>query len=550
MSSTSRSVSRRWLRAGGVLGTAAFVMVAALPADAGPTQRNNNTSAKLREAVTAAGIMEHARALQDIGDANGTTRVSGSSGYDDSADYAMEVFRAAGYDVRKQEFTFQTFIEHPGTLLQQVAPDPAADLPTRIMSYSGSGDVTAPSTAVANVGCNAADFNGFPAGNVALISRGTCAFGAKAANAETAGAAAVVIYNNTAGELNGTLGSGFTGDVPVVSVTQELGQRLVATDGLVLRVKTSTFRGEATTSNILAESKFGNPDNVVMAGAHLDSVSAGPGINDNGSGSATILEIAEQMAKVEPTNKVRFALWGAEESGLVGSHHYVDDLKANNSAELGRIALYLNFDMIGSPNYSRFVYDGDNSAFPVGPGAAQGPAGSAQIEDMFHDYFESVGLVSAETPFSGRSDYGPFIAAGVDIPSGGMFTGAEGVKTAEQVEAFGGLAGVAYDPCYHQACDALEQRFGSDTAKASLYEDLAEVYKLEGNVNLAAIDEMSDAVAHAVITYAFDTSTVTGDGFGKPVTPPGRSVDGAPGGAMDDSGGGLHPEHDHDEVVM
>ena len=131
-----------------------------------------------------------------------------------------------------------------------------------------------------------------------------------------------------------------------------------------------------------------------------------------------------------------------------------------------------------------------------------------------------------------------------------MFTGAEGVKTPEQVQAFGGRAGVAYDPCYHQACDALEQSFGSDTAKASLYRDLAAVYKLEGNVNLAAIDEMSDAVAHAVITYAFDTSKVTGDGFGKPVTPPGQSVDGAPGGAMDDSGGGLHPEHDHDEVVM
>jgi Zn-dependent M28 family amino/carboxypeptidase len=324
----------------------------------------------------------------------------------------------------------------------------------------------------------------------------------------------------------------------------------VSTSGLVLRVKTDTFRGLATTSNILAESKFGNPDNVVMAGAHLDSVSAGPGINDNGTGSASILEVAEQMAKVEPTNKVRFALWGAEESGLVGSDYYVDDLKMNDPEELERIALYLNFDMVGSPNYSRFVYDGDNSAFPVGTGSAKGPEGSGQIEDMFHDYFESVGLASAETPFSGRSDYGPFIAAGVDIPAGGLFTGAEGVKTEEQADAFGGLAGVAYDPCYHQACDSLDQNFGSDTAKAALYEDLASVYKLEGNVNLAAVGEMADAVAHAVISYAFDTSPVTGDGFGRPVTPPGQSVDGAPGGSMDDSGGGLHPEHDHDEVVM
>ncbi|HEU4515165.1 MAG TPA: M28 family peptidase [Nocardioidaceae bacterium] len=550
MSPSSAHRPRRWLRAGAAAGTAAFVALAALPADAGPASRNNNTSAKLREAVTADGILEHSRALQEIGDANGGTRVSGAGGYNASVDYAMKVFRDAGYRVRKQDFTFQTFIENTPSVLQRVEPAPAADLPTRVLSYSGTGDTTAPVSKVPNLGCDAADFAGFTSGNIALIERGACTFALKATNAANAGADAVVIYNNGPGDLNGTLGNGFTLDLSVVGVTQDLGRELVATDGLVLRVKTDTFRGQATTSNVLAESRFGNPDNVVMAGAHLDSVNAGPGINDNGSGSATILEVAEQMAKVEPTNMVRFALWGAEESGLVGAHHYVDDLKANDTAELDRIALYLNFDMIGSPNYSRFVYDGDNSAFPVGTGSAAGPAGSGQIEDMFHDYFESVGLQSAETPFSGRSDYGPFIAAGVDIPSGGLFTGAEGVKTPEQVAAFGGRAGVAYDPCYHQACDALDQDFGGDTAKAGIYADLATVYKLAGNVNVAAIEEMADAVAHAVLTYAFDTSTVTGDGFGRPVTPPGTEVDGAPGGAMDDAGGGLHADHDHEEDTI
>jgi Zn-dependent M28 family amino/carboxypeptidase len=545
MTPTSRPAPRRWLRAGAAVGTTALVALAALPADAGDS-RNNNTSQKLRSAVTAEGVMEHARALQAIGDANGTTRVSGLPGYDDSVAYAIDVFEAAGYDVREQTFDFQTFIEHPGTLLRQVAPAPAADLPTRIMSYSGSGDVEAPVTVAANVGCLPEDFAGFPAGDVALVSRGGCTFATKAVNAADAGVAAVVIYNNTAGSLNGTLSSGFALDLPVLAVTQELGQQLAATEGLVLRVRASTFRGMAATSNVIAESRFGDPENVVMAGAHLDSVSAGPGINDNGSGSATILEVAEQMAKVEPTNKVRFVLWGAEESGLVGSEHYVADLVDNDTDELDRIALYLNFDMIGSPNYARFVYDGDNSAFPVGTGSAEGPEGSAQIEDMFHDYFASVGLVSAETPFSGRSDYGPFIAEGIDIPSGGLFTGAEGTKTAAQADAFGGLADAAYDPCYHQACDSLTPDFSGDAEKGALYEALADVYDLEGNVNLAAVEEMSDAVAHAVLTYAFDTSTVTGDGFGRPVVPPGRSVDGAPGGAMDDSGGGLHADHDHE----
>ena len=125
--------------------------------------------------------------------------------------------------------------------------------------------------------------------------------------------------------------------------------------------------------------------------------------------------------------------------------------------------------MIGSPNYVRFVYDGDNSAFPVGPNAAAGPPGSGEIERVFHDYFGGVGLASSETPFSGRSDYGPFIEQG--IPAGGLFTGAEGVKTPEQAAIYGGTAGAQYDHCYHLACDTID------------------------NVNRQAIDEMADAAS-------------------------------------------------------
>ena len=208
-----------------------------------------------------------------------------------------------------------------------------------IMSYSGSGDVTAAVTALAappadpTPGCEAADFAGFPAGNIALISRGACTFAIKATNAYNAGASGVVIYNNTAGELNGTLGNGFTLDIPVTSVTQAVGQQLAATPGLVMRLKTDTFRGIATTYNVLAETPGGDPNNVIMAGAHLDSVNAGPGIQDNGSGSAAILEVAEQMAKVKPRNKVRFAWWGAEEAGLVGSTYYVNNLSHGGAGD-------------------------------------------------------------------------------------------------------------------------------------------------------------------------------------------------------------------------
>ena len=184
-----------------------------------------------------------------------------------------------------------------------------------------------------------------------------------------------------------------------------------------------------TVYNVLAESKEGDPNTVVMAGAHLDSVARGPKINDNGSGSAALLEIAEQMAKVKPRNMLRFAWWGAEEAGLVGSTAYVNSLSA---AERAKIALYLNFDMVGSPNHVFFIYDGDDSD---AVGAGPGPAGSAEIEKTFERYFNSVGVPFKGTDFTGRSDYGPFIANG--IPSGGLFTGAEGIKTAAEAAIWG-----------------------------------------------------------------------------------------------------------------
>jgi Zn-dependent M28 family amino/carboxypeptidase len=235
-----------------------------------------------------------------------------------------------------------------------------------------------------------------------------------------------------------------------------------------------------TQYNVIAESRSGDPNNVVMVGAHLDSVQRGPGINDNGSGSAAILETALQMAKVKPRNKLRFAWWGGEESGLVGSTAYVAGL---SQAERDRIALYLNFDMVGSPNHVFFVYDGDNSD---NVGAPAGPAGSAQIEKAFENFYTERGIPFKGTDFSGRSDYGPFIALGVDIPSGGLFTGAEGVKTAEEAALFRGTAGVAYDACYHQACDTF------------------------ANNNDYALDVNSDAVAYSTLFFSMNTESVNG----------------------------------------
>jgi Zn-dependent M28 family amino/carboxypeptidase len=250
------------------------------------------------------------------------------------------------------------------------------------------------------------------------------------------------------------------------------------------------------------------------------------------------------MKKVQPTNAIRFAWWGAEELGLLGSRHYVTEL-AKTPGEIDKIALYLNFDMIASPNYVRFVYDGDNSD---AEGEGAGPAGSDVIEDVFTNYFTAVGLDSEGTDFSGRSDYGPFIAAGIDIPSGGLFTGAEGIKTAAQAARYGGVAGVAYDPCYHERCDALRNFVLSDADQA-IYAQLSAAYPLIGNVNMRALEENIDAIAHSVITFAYSTEAVNGvvgdNGKGKTKIKraPGGGVS---GGAGDPTGGGLHDEHDHE----
>ena len=503
---------RRWFRIGAGAGAALLMATTVAPADAEP---NSNTSEKLRSAVTADGVADHLAAFDQIAEENDSTRASGLPGYLASRDYVLDRLEEAGYSPSVQAFDFPFFRELTPATMRQVTPEATTyDNPEDFLSmtYSFSGEVTGTvvpvdtdgqPTETSTSGCEAADFEGFPEGSVALVQRGTCPFGLKADNAEQAGAVAVIVFNRgTEGATEpvaGTLGSPLV-EIPVVGASHEVGLDLMDPAGTTVQIQSDTESEMRETWNVFAQTAGGDAANVVMAGAHLDSVAAGPGVNDNGSGSATLLEVAEQMSTVRPVNKVRFAWWGAEELGLLGSTHYVTDLAERAPSRLQDLALYLNFDMVGSPNYVRFVYDGDNSRFPVGPSAAKGPEGSGAIERLFHDYFGSQDLASEETPFSGRSDYGPFIAEG--IPAGGLFTGAEGVKTEEQARIFGGEAGVAYDECYHEACD-----------------DLA-------NINMDAIDEMSDAVAHAILTYAMDTGSVNGDRKGHPVTPPGRHTTG------------------------
>ena len=456
--------------------------------------RVNSTQKKLQECVTVEGVREHQAAFQAIADANNGIRTSGTPGYDASVDYVVERMEAAGYNVTVQPFQFNAFIQLGPSTLAQTAPGSAVyveDTDYNLMSQTAPGDVTGPVEGVdlalgdpvtSTSGCEAADFGGFTPGNIALVQRGACTFQLKAENAAAAGAVGVIIFNqgnspDRTGLINGTLSSAYAGGIPVFFATFDRGAEWAGTGGLVLTMVADVFRGEATSYNVLAETTSGRDDNVIMVGAHLDSVNEGPGIQDNGSGSAAILEVAEQMAKVKPRNKVRFAWWGAEESGLVGSDFYVFGLPEE---ELDKIALYLNFDMIGSPNFVRFIYDGDGTAFGL-----EGPKGSAVIEKFFEDFYGDRDLAFEPTEISFRSDYAAFFDSG--IPFGGLFTGAEGIKTAEQAAIYGGTAGDQYDPCYHLACDTFD------------------------NISLEVLDVNSDAVAASTLQYAMNTEEVNGE---------------------------------------
>ncbi|MFJ9108546.1 M28 family metallopeptidase [Streptomyces sp. NPDC102283] len=215
----------------------------------------------------------------------------------------------------------------------------------------------------------------------------------------------------------------------------------------------------ATGYNLIADWPGGDPNKVLMAGAHLDSVSSGAGINDNGSGSAGVLEtaLAVSRAQYQPDKHLRFAWWGAEELGLIGSKYYVNNLP---STERSKLSGYLNFDMIGSPNAGYFVYDDD----PV-------------IEKTFKDYFAGLNVpTEIETEGDGRSDHAPF--KNVGVPVGGLFTGAGYTKSAAQAQKWGGTAGQAFDRCYHSSCDTTS------------------------NINDTALDRNSDAAAHAIWTLS------------------------------------------------
>jgi Zn-dependent M28 family amino/carboxypeptidase len=423
-----------------------------------------NVSSGLREAVTVGGIREHAERFQAIADEHGGNRAAGTPGYDASAAYVANELRRAGYEVEVQSFTFPDYAVVREADLN-IAGTTVQETDFALMESSGTGEVEGSLRPVdargTTSGCESEDFEGLSRGDVALLRRGTCTFRTKAENAEEAGASAALIFNagEAGGEvLRGSLGGSGIG-IPVVGTSESLGEDLLAGEE-VPEVRVSAAEGGSNrTTNVIAQMPGGDGEETVMVGAHLDSVPAGPGINDNGSGSATVLEIALRLAELDAKgrSRVRFAFWGAEEIGLLGSRYYVEELE---EGEIEDISAYLNFDMVGSPNFTNTVYEGPD-----------------EVEDVFGSYFEARDI-EAETnaALDGRSDHGPF--QDENVPTGGLFSGAEGAKSEEQREAFGGQAGASFDPCYHRPCDDID------------------------NLSKESLDTLSDAAAHATAVLA------------------------------------------------
>jgi hypothetical protein len=439
--------------------------------------------------VSVPAIMEHLEAFSAAADVGHGNRAVGP-GYNASADYVVASLEKLGdfYDITKQHFTAPIYVEQAAPHLEILGMEPALSLDRCEQTtgwqhyyvgcdyagvrYGGSGeyDVTAEVTFVSDA-CTSEGWASFPKGNIALVEAATsaCDYYTRGINAEEAGAGAV-IFTSVAGS-NTIPGSRVYDSAnwphklvttPCIGVTHAIGN-LLKQSGTRANVKTNTKVDVVYTYNVIAESKNGNPKHAVMMGSHLDSVPEGPGLNDNGSGSASTLEIAiewahKQMKLMKSTNakvvaaqmsqpNVRFGWWGAEEIGLIGSRYYVDQLVAN-PVELEKLACYLNYDMEAGPNYVRMVHDA--STAPV----ASTIAASTILQNMYEQAWEEAGLTFSLTGMRGGSDFLPFNLAG--IPTGGLATGASGKKTMAERAKHGGLALTQLDPCYHAPCDTIE----------------------------------------------------------------------------------------------
>ncbi|CAO3631309.1 unnamed protein product [Cunninghamella blakesleeana] len=417
--------------------------------------------------ITKEGLMKHLYALDKIGKENGGNRFVGTKGHQDTLQYIQKVINSTNqFDVQLQDVKIQTTKVLVSTLkifsekgkVNEFIVTPLGAAPNtpkggvdttfiRVLNGTGCSNDTTTTTSPLNSSSNKKQ------PWIALVQRGECTFTAKQLNAYQLGASAILIYNNVEGELRGELDAQ-DAYIPTGGLSKIFGETLVdlvskkSSNMYQLRIETKSTM--ITSQNIIAETKAGNKTNVITIGGHSDSVEEGPGINDDGSGTSAILELALNINQNNIKNAIRFCWWTGEELGLLGSTAYVNSL---TKEELKKIALYLNIDMIASPNYVNYIYDGDQSNSPKSDPPAKG---TADIEKVFEDYFKSKkqNYQPLDLAIMARSDAGPFYTAGV--PFGGLSSGFEYIKTEEEVKLYGGKAGVAHDACYHKACDTIQ----------------------------------------------------------------------------------------------
>ena len=419
----------------------------------------------LQAAVDPAAILADLQRLQDITNQHGGTRQAGSDAEEAAAAFVAGELREAGYEVTLDPVDVPYFGQRAPSVLQILADGAAPQFEDtrdfKAMLLSASGTVTAqvfrlgfdplaPPGSRDGLGCNGADWAGVREGTIVLVQPGNCRRRDVVVNAQRAGVAALVTaYPEWERDrvLRPTLIDPDDIRIPAIGATHAVGLALAqaAEDGDEVRIDVQTTAETRTSMNVFGETPGGDPGRIVMLGGHLDSVVDGPGINDNGSGTMTILEIARQLATAtngNPAWKVRVVFWTGEELGLLGSAAYVQDADAPTSDE---VAAYVNLDMTGSPNGVRLIYDGADSSRPTEGGIVAG---------LFATAFDRAGIVWQSTALGGSSDHFPFDQVG--ITTGGLFSGAGEHKSEAQAGLFGGTAGTPTDPCYHLACDTVD----------------------------------------------------------------------------------------------
>ncbi len=422
-------------------------------------------------------IARHLDALAQIATQNGGLRAAGLPGYDASVEYVAAELGSLGYSVRTHSFEFPFFDEAAPVTLAVGESSWSGGGWLHAMLYSAPGDVSGVLETVSldgpfstgTGGCEASDWSGFSSGHVAVLASGPCFRRQQIENAQQAGASAVIsIYPNwEAGQTRRPtllFPDGIT--IPAMVAGREPALALLdaAETGESAQLVVETISEQRTIDNVIAELP-GTTDQILFLGGHLDSVLDGPGLNDNGSGVATLLALAaavsDRSAVSQPTQTLRFGFWGAEEFGDIGSGEYVQQLSAD---EIDRISAYLNLDMVGSPNAARFVYD-DALAAP----------GSDELAAALLAALDELDAPGERLDIGASSDHFSFGQAG--IPTGGVFSGLAPLSDAQAL-LFDGEAGLPADPCYHLACDGranikMSAAVMLGQAVANVVEDLA-----------------------------------------------------------------------------